>query len=96
MLARKVDWLKSVLMGTESIPELMMLRLVMRMAAMPVMMMFILRCLWLLKHTVQSAVYVALSFNSDFGMNMFVILLSFLFSSTQIEVLLYSTEVPQI
>lgn len=43
------------------------------------MMVFTLRCLWLLKHSIHSAVYVALSVNPDLGVDMCVCF--FIFSS---------------
>ena len=74
---------------------MMMMTMTMPMLLLPPMMMiFILRCLWLLKLSIHSAVNMALSFNPDLSMDMCVCVCGFfnlLLSPLQVEIFSWST-----
>jgi hypothetical protein len=76
------------------LPMMMMMMMMMTtpmLLLLPVMMIFILRCLWLMTLSIYSAVNVALSFNPDLSMDMCVCVFNLLFSSPQVEIFPWST-----
>jgi len=75
------------------LPMTMMMMMMMMMTTTPMpllppvmMMILILRCLWLLRLSIHSAVNVALSFNPDLSMNMCVFFFYLLLSPPQVEI----------